>query len=190
MIHRPSTCPHLRPAPPSLPAGFTRDFVVDSLRARQQNKVGCRGMGWPPGPGYGEHNSMHATVCVHLHPVKYGGRLVPSGLNSQLAPSTHAHGVFFLSFFHPVKCLPLPPLPLPRCCGGSLNYAFPSSRRHCAGVSGVLPHGRQPAAHAFQCLLERGDDRGNRPWAGGLPLRFAQLLLRLSPPLPPLAGVR
>lgn len=28
-----------------------------------------------------------------------GGRLVPSGLNNQLAPSTHAHGILVLSFF-------------------------------------------------------------------------------------------
>ena len=40
---------------------------------------------------------QRATVSDKPHP-KVGGRLVPSGLNTQLAPSTHAHGVFFLSF--------------------------------------------------------------------------------------------
>ena len=32
-------------------------------------------------------------------PTLSGGWLVPSGLTTQLAPSTHAQGVFFLSFF-------------------------------------------------------------------------------------------
>ena len=34
--------------------------------------------------------------CRTLSGPAYGGRLVPSGLNTQLAPSTHAHGVSFL----------------------------------------------------------------------------------------------
>ena len=39
-------------------------------------------------------SSRGACMCI------MAGRLVPSGLNTQLAPSTHAHGVLFLSFFH------------------------------------------------------------------------------------------
>ena len=46
--------------------------------------------------------------CMQLVSVQlsvYGGRLVPSGLNTQLAPSTHAHGVFFLSSFFTCPCV-------------------------------------------------------------------------------------
>lgn len=42
-----------------------------------------------------------------------------------------------------------------------------------AGLGGLLPDGRQPAAHALQRLPERGDDGSNRSGAGCFPVRCA-----------------
>lgn len=123
--------------------GFTREFVKESLKTRQQNKV------WGALGGLGRRSRQWRGPHAHAGGVRCAWE--------RLAP-LHA-----LPHRRWLVCRPARmsghPHPDPNLCPA-------------AGLGSILPDGRQPPSHAILSLPEGGDDRGDR-CAPAAPQRWA-----------------